>query len=79
MKKEKEEGRSSNYSFIAIFYFILIFGITVYLFMTLFSKRIGSNTDSEMIIFNDSIFSESLGHNRIIMDFPKFAIKKLSR
>lgn len=71
MKKEKPK----SLKLLAIFYFLLIFSIVVYLFMTLFSTPNGSIVDSEMMIFQNSASFNDDKH-KIIMDFPKFAVKK---
>ena len=71
-KNNEKRNKMRNYNILAIFYFFLIFGVIVYLFMALFNRPNGPSVDTEMMIFNNSIEG---GHN-FIMDFPKFAVRK---
>lgn len=76
--KTNKRTKTKTYNLLAIFYFFLIFGIVIYLFMTLFNKSSeGQTIDTEMDIFNGSsdIHKDGPGHS-IIMRFPKFAVKK---
>ena len=76
MKINKSKNKIKSYNFLAIFYFFLIFGIVIYLFMTLFTNSASSTIDTEMDVFkNSNNYSEDAGHN-IIMKYPEFAIKK---
>lgn len=67
-------NKSKQHKLLAVFYFLLVFCIILYLFFALFDKPVLSSVDTEMSIFNDNSFSEH-GH-KIIMEFPEFAIRK---
>ena len=68
------KDKSKSNRLLAVFYFLLIFGIVIYLFFALFDRPIGSSVDTEMMIFNNDSFTEP--KHSIIMEFPTFAIKK---
>ena len=77
-KNNNKKHNKKNYNILAIFYFFLIFGVIVYLFMTLFNRPNGPSVDTEMMIFNNSIEGSEgrKGGYNFIMDFPKFAVRK---
>jgi hypothetical protein len=68
----KDKPKSNR--LLAVFYFLLIFCIVIYLFFALFDRPVGSSVDTEMMIFKNDTFSEP--NHSIIMKFPEFAIKK---
>ena len=76
MNKDNTKTRTKTYNILAVFYFFLIFGIVIYLFMTLFSKSNGSAIDTEMEIFNNSDSVSQKGGHNLIMNIPDFLIKK---